>query len=115
MESFVSSAISTVASLMSLVVEISAVLRSSDTFTAESLASLLTLVTVLSALLLVSTAPSFIDSTESLASLLILIAASFISLNISPKLKSACALVNSAATATHDSKVFFIFLSFVFF
>ncbi len=107
-ESFVSSASSTVASLVSLEVAISDVLRSSDTFTVESFTSSLTLVTVLSALLDVSTAPSFIEATLSFMSLLILVVASFMSLNISPKLKSAEAVVNIPAVMALKIRVFFI-------
>ncbi|MCB4753799.1 MAG: hypothetical protein LGB01_06250 [Sulfurovum sp.] len=73
----------------------------------------LTLVTVRSALLLVSTAPSFMDSTLSLASLLMLIAASFMSLNMSPKLKSACVVVASAAATAHEISIFVITISFI--
>ena len=107
-ESLVSSASSTVESLISLEVASSAVFKSSDTLTEESFMSELTFVTVLSADFEVSTAPSFIDATESLASLLIDVAASFISLNISPKLKSADAVVNIAAVTALIITIFFI-------
>ena len=107
-ESLVSSASSTVESLKSLEVASSAVLRSSETLTVESFTSPLTLVTVLSADFEVSTAPSFIEATESLASLLILLAASLISLNISPKLNSADAVVNIAAVMALIITIFFI-------
>ena len=118
-ESLESSATSIVVSLRSLLtpvvvseplltVAISLVLRSSDALTAVSFASWLTLVTVRSPLLETSTPPSTADWLASLASLLIEVTPSFMSLNISPKLKSADKLVVSARAATVLITNFFV-------